>query len=129
MFATICFDEKLTKYGYEDLVFSKTLQKKNNKIIHLENEVSHLKIDTNTVFLKKTKNGIENLVKLIKTNQLDEKDVSILKIYKKMELIKLPFLLHIIFPTLEKLAKNTSSLLFYNLFRIGYLHQIIKNSQ
>lgn len=61
IFESIKFDESLYKYGHEDTLFGYELWK--NKIIplHIENPVLNGDIEKNWIFLRKTRQGIENL--------------------------------------------------------------------
>lgn len=58
------FDEKVTGYGYEDLLYGHRLTEKGIKIWHIDNPVRHDGIEINTDFLKKTENAVTNLAKL-----------------------------------------------------------------
>lgn len=56
------FDEKLLTYGYEDLLLAKAIKEKGHSILHINNPVQHLGLEKSKVFLKKTKDAIQNLV-------------------------------------------------------------------
>ena len=62
------FDESLTAYGYEDLLWGHDIVKGGYKIDHIDNPIIHKGIERNEVFLNKTEEAITNLVK-IETNQ------------------------------------------------------------
>jgi len=48
------FDESITKYGYEDLVFLSDLKKKGILVKHIDNPTYHLGLGTSRQFLDKT---------------------------------------------------------------------------
>ncbi|MCU0429490.1 MAG: glycosyltransferase family 2 protein [Cytophagaceae bacterium] len=61
---TIRFDERLQKYGHEDTLFGIELARIRASVMHIENPVLNLDIETNELFLLKTEEGIQN-IKLI----------------------------------------------------------------
>jgi glycosyltransferase involved in cell wall biosynthesis len=127
-FNRIKFNEDIVDYGYEDLLFSKEIEKKKVKIKHLENGVFHLGIDQNKEFIKKTKKAITNLNFLITKKLIKKQDTNISKLYFKLKPFGILSLLSLFSSFFEKVANKNSSVTFYNLFRITYLHQVIKNS-
>lgn len=58
------FDEKLKGYGHEDTLMGIEFFKNAVRIIHIENPVLHAGLEKTDVFLKKTEEGIKNLVKI-----------------------------------------------------------------
>lgn len=60
----IPFNEKISLYGQEDTFFGYELNKNNIDIVHINNPITHLDIDTNLTFIEKTKNSIKNLIRL-----------------------------------------------------------------
>lgn len=128
-FDAVKFNENIVDYGYEDLLFSKELLKRSIKIIHVENAVYHLGIDTNSVFIDKTKKAIKNLNFLIQKNLIEKEDTKISKLYFKLKPFGIARFLAFFSVFFEKRTNQKSSVFYYNLFRITYLHQVIKNSK
>lgn len=64
IFAKQMFDESVEGYGYEDLLYARKLQQDGIKIEHINNPTLHDGLEINTVFIKKTENAIDNLVKI-----------------------------------------------------------------
>ncbi|HEY0261442.1 MAG TPA: glycosyltransferase family 2 protein, partial [Chitinophagales bacterium] len=62
VFQQIKFDERIRQYGHEDTLFGLALQKKNITITHIENPIVNGDIETNSEFLRKTKESIVSLV-------------------------------------------------------------------
>ena len=56
------FDESLTTYGYEDLLWAYQVHQKSHEILHIENPVIHLNIERNAAFMDKTLQAIDNLL-------------------------------------------------------------------
>ena len=61
---SIRFDERLTQYGHEDTVFGYRLEQQKVPIVHIDNPVVNGEVETNHVFLEKTKQAIHNLTLL-----------------------------------------------------------------
>jgi len=58
------FNEVVKGYGYEDLFLAKAIKQKGYRLKHIDNPTEHLGLEKNTVFLDKTRNAIDNLLKL-----------------------------------------------------------------
>ena len=129
IFNSIKFNEKLVNYGYEDLLFAKQLYRKKINVKHLKNEVFHLGIDKNLVFINKTKKGIQNLHYLLKEKLIDKEDTKLSKYYFILNKYKIIYLLAPFLSFFEKKAINISSVFYYNLFKISFLHTVFKNSK
>lgn len=129
VFKTIRFDESLKKYGYEDLVFAKALHTKNIPVFHIDNTVFHLGIDDNEKFIAKTKEALNNLSVLFETGKVTFTDTRIFSLYKKIRFSGILKLLGWFKKYLEKKAIKQSSLLCYNLLRLVYLNDILKNTK
>jgi len=72
VFNTIKFDETITKYGYEDLLFHMDFQSlsENPKDIAIHNPVTIKQIDKNEEYLLKTRQAMENLAELYANNRI-----------------------------------------------------------
>ncbi len=60
VFVQVRFDDTM-RFGYEDVHFGNRLKKQGVTIIHIDNPVYHLGLDTNKVYLKKIRVSVENL--------------------------------------------------------------------
>lgn len=65
-FLGVTFDETITSYGYEDLLFAQDAVTKGVTVRHIDNPVEHLDLQTNEVFLDKARMAIDNLIDLQK---------------------------------------------------------------
>lgn len=81
VFTELMFDESIVNYGYEDLVFAKQLEKKGLKVLHIDNAVLHLKLDTSSQFLQKTQVALNTLNSLITNKTLSHTDTGITKMH------------------------------------------------
>lgn len=121
VFKTINFEEKLKKYGREDLLFSLKLIKKGYKIAHLENEVYHLGIDKNKVFVAKTKKAMENLVFLEEEQLVTKEEIALLNFTRKLKNLKLSKFAGNFYTTFEKLAIKKSNVFYFNCMKVCYV--------
>lgn len=69
VFAVLTFDEKIRTYGHEDTLFGMELAQKGVEILHLNNPLLHLGLETNLVFLQKTEMAVQNLARLHRDKQ------------------------------------------------------------
>ena len=128
----IKFDERITKYGHEDTLFGFSLKKKNITITHIDNPVVNGDIEENSVFLNKTRTGINNLIQILDYIDYDTElinDISILKFHKKVQkfegIINLSFIFlkpFIVFP----LRKGYVNLNLFNFYKLGILIEILR---
>ncbi len=129
IFKTIKFNEKLAGYGYEDSVFGHELQKNNISLIHIDNAVVHLNLETNDDFIKKSQLALQNLLKFYNDGSVNSETVKILKIYLKLKKWNLRFAVKGFFnvfkhPILKNLNSPKPSLLLFDLYRLGYLSSL-----
>lgn len=74
------FEEKLSEYGHEDTLFGHTMMKNNIYIHYIENPILNNDIEENDCFLKKTSEGMKNLVKIVEFTNFDADFIKISKI-------------------------------------------------
>lgn len=129
IFNKVGFNEEFSRYGHEDTLFGYELKKMNIPIVHIENPLIHLGIDSNKDFVFKTKQSIRNLHLIINNHRLKEdlvKDIRILSYYKTIKSIGLTpvcgLLYKIIHKSIEKqLITGNSNLVYLDLMKLGYL--------
>ncbi|SRX54769.1 glycosyltransferase [Aequorivita sp. CIP111184] len=129
VFKTIKFNEKLTGYGYEDSVFGYELQKNNISLLHIDNPVIHLNLETNEDFIYKSHLALQNLLNFYNEGSIDGENVKILKTYLKLKKWNLLFAARAIFavfknPLLKNLTSSKPSLFLFDLYRLGYLSSL-----
>ena len=128
-FNKVRFNEKMKGYGHEDTLFGYELDKQNILICHVDNPVIHLGLESNVEFLRKTREGIKNLLRIMKINEDEKKlvkDVTLLSFYKKIKRFKLDGLVRLIYSRYEyQLRKNllskNPSMFYFDLYKLGYL--------
>jgi glycosyltransferase involved in cell wall biosynthesis len=119
------FDEKITKYGYEDFAFIQTLKQENIEIEHIENPVFHLNLETSSIFLSKTKTALETLLFISKTNSKIEIDSKIIKTHKMLCDLKINLWIAKLFQKQQlrlenHLTSEKPTLLAFDFYKIGY---------
>ena len=125
-FNNIKFDTSISKYGHDDTLFAYQASQANLRVKHIDNPIKHEDLDTNEIFIEKTKEGLKNLLQIYRSKKIDIKFVKILRFYillKKLYLAKIVSILYQIFnPVIEKQLKSSRpSLMLFNFYKIGYL--------
>ena len=119
------FNDSITKYGYEDLVFLSDLKKKGILVKHIDNTTFHLGLETSEQFLAKTKIALENLKSISENNSIYNSESKILKVYNILKQLYFTSFISILFKKTERnlehnlLSKNPSLFLF-DLYKLGY---------
>lgn len=129
VFAKVVFEEKLLEYGKEDLLFSLSLVANNFKIQHLKNEVYHLGLENNTVFVAKTKKAMENLIFLKKQKLIENSEIPLLNLVVKLNFIKTTYLIGSFYRFFEGLSIKKSSVFFLNCMKVSYLCYLISKNE
>lgn len=123
----IKFDERIAQYGHEDTLFGFALKQRNIIITHLDNPVTNGDVELNSEYLKKTREGIINLITILNFKEYDKdlmNDISILRFYNKVKkLRKLIRLSFVIFKPLITLllTKGYINLYLFDYYKLGIL--------
>jgi glycosyltransferase involved in cell wall biosynthesis len=125
-FDKVKFHEEITTYGHEDSLLSYQLSTFKCKVNHIDNPVEHTDIDTNEVFLNKTKEALENLMNAYRLKQIDVEFIRLVQLYHFLSKTKLSFPISKLFPLfqnllLKNLKGKNPSLFIFNIFRVGYI--------
>jgi hypothetical protein len=129
VFNRIKFDSSFKKYGHDDTLFSFELQKMKAKIKHIHNPVQHNDIDTNAVYVEKTKNSLDNLYQLYKKQLITKEYSKMVNLVSKLHTFKMTYLLAVLYSVFGKfiesqLKGNYPSLVVFNVFRLAYFSKI-----
>jgi glycosyltransferase involved in cell wall biosynthesis len=119
------FDETLTKYGYEDLLFFAVLKSSKIEITPIENPVFHLNLETSVLFLNKTKTALENLAFLNAKNKISVNESRIIASFEVLKSARLLSVFSFIFRRFEsKIERNLlskqPSLFLFDIYKLGY---------
>lgn len=125
VFTSVRFNETIPNLRHEDTLFSYDLSRAKVPVIHINNPVYHLGLESSEVFLKKSEEAIIGLKYLIDHNLLPAQYVRIAGVYnsfKKNHLLGAVRLWH---KATAELFKNNilgkrPNLLIFDLYRLGY---------
>lgn len=116
------FDERITTYGYEDVLLGRQLQESGIGIEHIDNPVGINKFESNSSFVRKTEESLRTLHQF--SDEL--KDYStLLKNIAKLRQLHVLFILqlwHRLFGGIERniVLGKKPSLFVYQLYKLGY---------
>ena len=125
VFLSAPFDESIKKYGCEDVVFFDTVIQITGNPKYIDNPVIHDAKDSATVFVKKTKEALENLVLLIEDGKMGKERYRVSKWYGRLRKYRLDKLVSGLFTMTEKIflvnfKSSYPSIFLYDLYRLGY---------
>lgn len=123
LFLEIRFDESLRQYGHEDTLFGLELERRHIPILHIDNPLEHIGLEPAAVFLKKTRQGLENLHRLWQQGKPIE--TRLLTVFLKIKKWKLAPLLRLAFSLSEKwverlLMSDAPNLRLFDFYKLGY---------
>lgn len=129
------FNETITQYGYEDLIFAKDLFKNDIFIDHIDNPIFNNDVETNEIFLAKADQSAKSLSQLIKTDK-DVERISKIKLAKAYSTLKRTggiFIYRLIYklskPYLQKkLLGGNASLKALDFYKLGQLIHYMSKS-
>ncbi|WP_088323282.1 glycosyltransferase family 2 protein [Polaribacter tangerinus] len=127
VFSSMLFDERLKDYGREDLLFSLMLQKNRHPICHIENEVFHLGVEDDVLFVEKTKKAMRNLLFLNKNYHFIKHKVPLLQLLSYFKKVRFSNYLAKKSNFFEQLAIRKTSVFFLNCLKISYLCKLDRN--
>lgn len=121
------FDENLTKYGYEDLLFFAVLKSNEIEIKHIQNPVFHLNLENSNLFLNKTKTALENLFFLSSSDKISKNESKIIDSFELLKRLKLSSFFYFIFKKSEQkiernLLSDKPSLFLFDIYKLGYYY-------
>ncbi len=122
-------NETISGYGHEDTYFGYQLKKEGISIIHIDNPLIHVGLETSDVFLNKTREAIRNLLKAYKYTEHDKEFasmVSLLQAYSRVKQFKIAFFMRFGYKTFKNLMdKNLlgskPKLWIFDLYKLGYI--------
>ncbi|RRO16455.1 glycosyltransferase family 2 protein [Flavobacteriaceae bacterium 14752] len=119
------FEEKITNYGFEEVVFADKLKRKNIDVLHINNSVIHKNLETNEVFIKKIEEGLRTLISLEKQNIVSKGKNQVSKVYHLASKLFLSKLLSWFFerlknPILRILIYKGKPIWLLDIYRILY---------
>ncbi len=104
VFNEIQFNEEVKGYGHEDTLFSVELYRKQIRIAHINNQVSHLGVERSDIYLNKVENGCKNLVFISNKflNNTEREHIRLIYFYQKLNKMGVIPILNYIYSVFEK---------------------------
>lgn len=129
VFNTLIFNEDIPNLRHEDTLFSYELKLKNIPVLHIENPVIHLGLDTFEKAIQKEHESLFALKNLVDLNLIDSNYVKMASYFYQLKRWNLVPLLNYSFKIarpflLKNLSGNNPSLIAFDLYRLGYLSTI-----
>lgn len=126
------FNEQLSGYGHEDTLMGYELKKKQLPIIHIDNPLMHIGLETAEEFLHKNEEGLQNLLKISDFLNNDEVFIKMVKVMRSCRVLKRfylrkPFIF--VFNLFEKRIKQvlmgaSPKLWYLDVYKLGRLCKI-----
>ena len=116
------FTEKIKRYGYEDVLFGKSLKEREVEILQIDNPIGFTKFEDNEEFVAKTEESLHTLMQF--SDEIKGYN-SLIELYEKLKgcrLLPLVRLWHKMFGDAERrnLAGDNPCLRLFNVYRLGY---------
>jgi len=133
----IQFDETIVQYGHEDTLFGFELKKRGIPIIHIQNPLIHIGLEIAREFLRKTTEGIENLITLVQEGKIerqDFKDIRLLRAYDNLNRFRMVNLYQLLYFPLERVVMRNllganPSLGAFDLYKLSLLARLIRKNR
>ena len=124
-FEIVSFNENIPNLRHEDTLFSYEISKKKMAILHINNPIIHLGLDTNKVFLDKTRESVVALKNLVEKHLIEDSYVRLSQLFLKIKHLKCTFIFAYLFKkfkskTEKQLCSKNPSMLLFDLYRLGY---------
>lgn len=129
------FDESITRYGHEDTLMGLQLKKRDVAIGHIDNPAYHDGLESNEVFLSKTRAGIENLLELVRTHPLRDElvaEIRLLRMYAFLKRARLLWMVRWFYAVFKRSVERhlrvgaKPNMRLFDFYKLGYLVQKIK---
>jgi len=86
-FNKLQFDTQLKGYGHEDTLLGLEMEKCRIHILHINNSLLHIGLDETDVFLRKTEESVQNLIRLTEKHKESKRLTKEIKILRRVQFI------------------------------------------
>lgn len=121
------FEETVKDYGHEDTILGYTFKKQGVSVLHIDNTLEHMGLDTNDVFLQKSLMAARKYLSnpVFKDTTLAN-EVKLFRVYRTIRRWGLQPVLRLSFRLFRPLMKHhllsgRPSLFIFDMYRLGYL--------
>ena len=130
------FDENLKQYGHEDTLLGYELSRQGYPILHIDNEVIHGDLESNDMFMHKTRLAIQNLKYLyLRGNGDFNQSVTLLRTYGLISKMKLSNYIASLYDKKHErweyklTTSKRPSLRLFTFYKISYLSHLLRKAQ
>lgn len=129
VFKKLHFRDELKKYGHEDTLLGYDLFKNGIEILHIDNPVEHTGLEDSSVFIEKTRTGLNSLYEITRVILPGDKtfirQVNFLNHYYKITRYLPSLFLRMFYRLFRRfiekdLSGENPSLLLFDLYKLGY---------
>jgi glycosyltransferase involved in cell wall biosynthesis len=127
IFAHTTFDANISQYGHEDTLFGAALARRGTPFLHIANPMEHCGLERAEVFLRKTRQAVENLYKLNARISLDDMPIRLWQTYRRLARWRMLWLMRFLFWLLAGFwlrhlcSRPRPNLRYLDLYKLGYL--------
>lgn len=125
------FDERFRRYGYEDVMWGKTLHDNNVPIIHIDNPIIIDEYESNPGFISKTDEGIHTLFNFRDELRGYSGIITMADRTASLHLTHAAAALHRLFSRaiINNLKGNKPSLFLFNIYKLGLLCTLLTQAE
>lgn len=116
------YDERINRYGYEDVLLGKRFQQQGLTINHIDNPVLFCNFESNETYISKTEEALHTLLQFRKDLINFSSLLKMVEIIHHFHLTKLLFLAFKLLhkPLKHRLESNKPSIFLFNLYKLMY---------
>lgn len=133
----IPFDESIVQYGHEDTLFGFELKRKGIPVIHIHNPLFHIGLEIAREFIRKSSEGIENLITLVSVGKIDRhnlKDIRLLRAFDVLYRCRAVNLYLYLYNQVERIVMDNlvganPSMRAFDLYKLSLLAKLIRKNK
>ncbi len=112
-------------YGYDNY-FGALLKAHKKKVFHIDNNVFHLGLESNVIYLNKIEQSVDTLLILDKQNAINETENTLYNSYKQLKKLKLNYIFSFIYKNFnsnfrKNLLSSTPNILVLQCYKLSYI--------
>ncbi len=112
-------------YGYDNY-FGALLKAYKSKVFHIDNNVFHLGLESNVIYLNKIEQSVDTLLILDKQNAINETENTLYNSYKHLKKLKLNYIFSYIYINFnsnfrKNLLSSTPNILVLQCYKLSYI--------
>lgn len=130
IFNAIGFDDSITRYGHEDTLFGKELERRGIAVMHIENRLLHSGIEDNATYLSKVELSLATLAEI----KVKICSTPLIAAAERLDRLHLTPLFMLGWRCCRKILKKnllgeTPSLTLFNIYKLGFYIEVAKGKR